>query len=65
MPDMTERKQLLADFCSEYNDTQNPPIALNIAFGSAVFDSGDKILEAQRTADDLMYENKKELKESA
>lgn len=64
MPDMTERKQLLADFCKEYNDTQNPPIALNIAFGSAVFDSGDKILEAQRTADDLMYENKKELKES-
>ncbi len=50
----------------EYNKKHNPPVVLEIAYGYAVYDydSGDPE-QAERIADDKMYECKRELKNTA
>ncbi len=49
----------------EYNEKNNPPVKLEIAFGIALYDydTGDPE-QAERIADDRMYECKKKLKEA-
>ncbi|MBQ8912591.1 MAG: diguanylate cyclase, partial [Lachnospiraceae bacterium] len=49
----------------EYNEKNNPPVKLEIAFGIALYeyDAVDPE-QAERIADDRMYECKKKLKEA-
>ena len=50
----------------EYNEHENPPVKLCTAYGMAVYEAGVKSLQdAEMTADRLMYECKKNLKNSS
>ena len=61
-PDMENRKKALESLCQKYNESVHPPYELHIASGYAVFENGEDLLSAQKTADDMMYENKAKMK---
>ena len=56
----------LVDCYNKYNEKHNPPVALEIAYGFALYDydMGDPE-QAERVADDRMYECKRNLKNTA
>ncbi|MBQ9608375.1 MAG: diguanylate cyclase [Lachnospiraceae bacterium] len=68
--DAEDKAKVLAEemikMCKDYNVKLEPPVALEIAYGIAVYDydKGD-IEDAVRIADDRMYECKKKLKAAA
>ncbi|MBQ4465772.1 MAG: hypothetical protein II916_07400, partial [Oscillospiraceae bacterium] len=52
---------------NEYNKQEHPPVDLQIASGSAVYRSsfGGSLDDAEKLADERMYENKRRLKVTA
>ncbi|MBQ9199997.1 MAG: diguanylate cyclase [Lachnospiraceae bacterium] len=56
----------LIKYYNDYNEKNNPPVKLEIAYGIALYDydKGDPE-QAERIADDRMYECKKRLKEAS
>lgn len=51
---------------TEYNERENPPVALQIANGSAMYRAlHGNLEETERLADERMYENKRRLKATA
>lgn len=54
--------EVFGDRIATYNRDSKPPFELSIAHGMAEYKAGDKLINAEVLADNLMYENKKELK---
>ncbi|MDO4805084.1 MAG: diguanylate cyclase [Lachnospiraceae bacterium] len=64
MADAGKAWKVLEEKESEYNRLEDPPVPLGIAFGLAEFDPPSVTLEeAEKTADDKMYECKQKMKE--
>lgn len=58
-----ECEKKLAVLVKDYNELNKPPVELTIAYGMAEYDCGTgNIPEAEKLADDRMYEHKKMLK---
>ena len=60
-----ETEQALAEMqkmVDEYNEKENPPVLLQIAYGYAPYEPPNELTEAERLADQRMYDCKKKMK---
>lgn len=58
-----ECEKRMAALIDDYNRIEKPPVQLTIAYGMAEYSCGDgNLAEAEKLADDRMYEHKKKLK---
>ena len=63
---LSASETIFNELIEKYNAEQNPPIKLEIAYGTANYSCGDQNPEAaEREADKKMYELKKQMKEKA
>ena len=64
--DFDEAVPVFEELLKKCNDNNEFPIPLNIAYGKSVYVPGSNSLdEAEKSADELMYDNKKKIKEKS